>query len=436
LTLDLDWDVPLEHRKGGETRLCGIDVYHEFEWLDIFPDVRTQFKNGQCLAQFVQEKCPEGKTPALLLTLRDGLKQGFRHTPKFLVFVVNLQEYRATTGDAARSYLAGHLGVDIAEIDQLHELAASADPAVLRAFIEPHIDLKHITAWVSDNEDRLEQLRELAGAGEGAPPSLADTISALEALGGLSADDFSFIADFIGSPSSREQRLELLRAATADPGGRYVTGEVFAERTPQRIEDARDAMDAYQALLDDDATNETTMQKFIEQNLWLLGLDYAVMRPRKGGPSGAMDFLLQRYDGFHDLLELKSPHDELIKAPDVDDDDPVPSPHEYALSNTLAQALAQAIVYRDRLTRHADAAEELYGLPHTRDPRLIIVIGKADSLPEHRQRVLLELNKSLHRVEVVPYDVLAKRANAVLDNVELYLLAAEEASAATDEGDG
>src|SRR6266496_1976707 len=99
LTLDLDWDVPLNHRKGGETRLCGIDVYHEFEWLDVFPDERTQFKNGQCLAKFVQEKSPEGKTPALLLTLRDGVTQGFRQTSKFLVFVVNLQEYRATNGD-------------------------------------------------------------------------------------------------------------------------------------------------------------------------------------------------------------------------------------------------------------------------------------------------------------------------------------------------
>lgn len=67
-----------------------------------------------------------------------------------------------------------------------------------------------------------------------------------------------------------------------------------------------------------------------------------------------------------------------------------------------------------------------------RDPRLIIVIGKAGSPPEHRQRVLLELNKSLHRVEIVPYDVLAKRATAVLDNVELYLLAAQAESASPD----
>ncbi len=50
------------------------------------------------------------------------------------------------------------------------------------------------------------------------------------------------------------------------------------------------------------------------------------------------------------------------------------------------------------------------------------MIGRADRLPEHSRRVLTELNKSLHRVEVVPYDVLARRAEAVLRNVERYLL--------------
>jgi hypothetical protein len=434
LTLDLTWDVKLNHRRGSETRLAGVDVYYEFKWRDVFPSERAQFKNGQCLAELVRDHCPPSKKPALLLTLREGLEQGFRQTPKFLIFVVNLPEYRRSTGDAARSYLASHLGVEITEISQLHELAASADAEVLRAFVESHINLEHIAAWVSDDEERVQQLRNIAGGtnGQAGAPSLADTIAALEALGGLDAEGVAAVAGFFGRGKDHRQRLDLLRAVTEDPTGRYITGEVLAERTPQRVEDARNAMAAYQALLDDEASNETTMQKFIERNLWLLGLDYAVMRARKSGVSGAMDFLLQRYDGFHDLLELKSPQDELIIAPDIADDDPVPSPSEYALSKTLAQALAQAHVYRDRLTRYPEAAEEFYGLPHTRDPRLIIVIGKAESLPEHRQRVLLELNKSLHRVEIVPYDVLAKRATAVLDNVELYLLAAQAESAPGD----
>lgn len=430
MDLDIEWDVKLYHRKGGETRLCGIDVFYDFKWLDVFPDRRTQFRNGQCLAKFVQDKCPSGKTPALLLTLRPEVKQGLRHTPNFLLCVVNLPEYTSTDGNAATSYIATHLAIDVADIDQLNELASTADPEVFKAFIESHLDFGYIAAWVADNEERLQELGELVASkeGGGTDASVAEIVAALDALGELNPDEVALIAALFGPGADREQRLELLRAVTKDPTGRYVTGEVLAERTPQRIQDARDAMAAYQALLADETTTETMMQKFIEENLWLLGLDYARMRARKTGPSGAMDFLLERYDGFHDLLELKSPQDPLITAPDIAEGDPVPPPHDYALSKSLAQALAQAIVYRDRLTRFSDSAEELYGLPHTRDPRLIIVVGKADSLPDHRRRVLQELNKSLHRVEVVPYDILAKRAEAVLANVERYLVAADEAA--------
>jgi hypothetical protein len=422
--LDLDWDVPLEHRKGAEERLCGIDVFHEFGWLDVFPDERTQFKNGKALAKFVKNKCPPGKTPALLLTLREDVKQGFEQTENFAVFVVNIGEYRTSEGDAALSYLANHLDVDITDIERLHEITASADPELVRAFIESSLDIGLIADWALHDEERLTQLREVV---EGASPltTLPELLSALGSVDRLSIDDLRTVAEFLGSSADREYRLELARAVTADPTGRYVTGEVLAERTSERVADARRAIDAYETLLANAGTTETDMQTFIERHLWLLGLDYAALRPRRAGPSGTMDFMLERFDGFHDLLELKSPQDEIIRAPEVADGVP-PSPHEYRLSATLAQALAQAVVYRDRLTRYAEVADELYGLPHARDPRLMIVLGKADSLPEHRRRILLELNKSLHRIEVVPYDVLAKRANAVLGNIERQLTAATE----------
>ena len=49
------------------------------------------------------------------------------------------------------------------------------------------------------------------------------------------------------------------------------------------------------------------------------------------------------------------------------------------------------------------------------------MIGNVDTLSENRQRVLKEMNKSLHRVEIVGYDVIAKRARAMIANVERYI---------------
>jgi hypothetical protein len=430
VNIDFTWDAPLYYRHGAEERLCGILVFYDFEWIDVFPDERTQFKNGKSLAKFVQEKCPPGKTPALLLTLQDGVKQGFRQTDRFSICVVNIREYRAAEGDAAISYLANHLDVDITDIGRLEELAESADPTVLRTFIASSVDIGHIAEWARGNPERIERLRELIREKSAEPAPLAATLEALGALADLRPEDVDTLARFLGTPADREQRLELARAITSDPAGRYVTSKVLAERTAQRVADARTAIATYSQLLHDPASNETAMQNFIEANPWLLGLDYAAIRARSRGPSGATDFLLERFDGFQDLLELKSPQDPIVRSPEVAEGGPVPSPHEYALSATVAQALAQAMVYRDRLTRYAEAAEELFGLPHTRDPRLLIVVGRADSLPADRRRVLAELNKSLHRIEVVPYDVLGQRAAAVLNNVESYF------TAMLEEGEG
>lgn len=212
---------------------------------------------------------------------------------------------------------------------------------------------------------------------------------------------------------------------TEDSVGRTAVHEVLTERMPERVFDARSTVQEYEHLLAGPATTETDMQHFIEANPWLLGLDYAVMRPRQPIVEGTVDFLLQRFDGFHDLLELKSPQDPIVVTPQRVEGR-APAPSTYALSPSLAKALAQAHVYRDRLTQHAQAQERLLGLSETRDPRLVIVIGQSVSMTDEGRAILTELNKSLHRVEVVPYDILAARARAVLENVERYQLAVKE----------
>jgi len=148
------------------------------------------------------------------------------------------------------------------------------------------------------------------------------------------------------------------------------------------------------------------------------------MRPRHDVPRGTLDFILERFDGFHDLLELKDPQDPIIEAPEADGRPP--SASRYKLSPALANALAQVHVYRDILTANAQLIDEQFGLPQSRDPRVVVVIGQSAGLPDHRARVLRELNKSLHHVEIVPYDLLGKRAGAILDSIQGYWTAADE----------
>ena len=55
------------------------------------------------------------------------------------------------------------------------------------------------------------------------------------------------------------------------------------------------------------------------------------------------------------------------------------------------------------------------------------MIGRTAKLTDPGKSILRELNRSLHRVEIVPYDILGQRAGATLNNVERYLIAADEA---------
>jgi Domain of unknown function (DUF4263) len=411
---ELAWDVRLHYRRGGGVRLAGIHVYYEFRWVEYMPDRRMQFRNGQCLAERVLDDCPEGKLPALLLTNRDEVEEGARVTASFYVVVLNLPRYlEQAEANAAVSYLAGALG-PITRARQLRELAA-ADEGELRALIQLRLDAGEIDAWARGSPERLAELRRLASRAD----PVAAAIEAVESLGGLDPDFVAALGDLAVKESDRDKRLDLLRAITGDATGRHVAGEVLGERLEERLNDAESAASEYQELLAGKKTTETDLQHFLEQNPWLLGLEYARVRPRQQILRGTVDFLLERFDGFCDLLELKSPNDGIVVSSKQGDGPPPAS--AYALSAKLAEALAQVHVYRDAL-REDQIAEKYFGLQHTADPQIIVVIGNARRLSAPERRVLIELNRSLHRVEVLPYDVLGERAEAVLRNVRRQLL--------------
>lgn len=421
MKLDLEWEPALKFRWGSQERLCGIRVFYDFRWRDLFPDERTQFKRGQALARTVIEKCPEGLKPALLLTRRTDVEQGFRKTPTYLVFVVNIDEWRTTAENPAYSYLADHLAVDPQELKEFADLSELGDPEKVRAFVSRQLDVEQVAEWLGEDASRLQRLTEIVDLGASPGVSVTQALDAIGALGQLSTDELQTLTAFVVRLTDADQRADLFRGATQDEAGRRVAGLVLRERLEDRVSDARDDLAEYQELLAADMTTETDMQRFLADHPLLFGLEYASIRPQTGGPSGAMDFVLERFDGYNDLVELKGPGDKIIKAPSQKAQAGVPSPHNYKLSSGLSQALAQAMAYRDRLTRFGSAAEELHGIPNPREPRLLIVLGRLSSLETHQRHVLQELNRSLHRAEVIPYDLIAARAEATLTNIVTYL---------------
>lgn len=414
------WPNELHSRLGAPVRLRGITVYHDFPWTDLFPDERTQFKNGMSLAQLAIDNTPSGKKPALLLTVDDDEPERPIETDDEYVVVVRIRQYLVEAGaDAAASYYAHGLRKRLAQLSALEDIAQS--PELVQSFLEDHLTIDMIESWARAQSERRDALKSIAGQADGLAEIPAErVIEALRSMREVPSDVWLALVELLPELMDDEARRVLLGYITADPNGRRTASEAIGARIADRIADTRDAIGEYEALLRSPDATETSLQRFIENHPWMVGLDYVSVRERRAIPRGQLDFLLERYDGFYDILELKSPNDVIV-ACDPPAGDMPPSANTFRLGPALANALAQVHVYRDSLTTESGTVERLWGLANSRDPRLIIVIGQLSTMSDDCQRVLEQLNLSLHRVEIMPYDVLGRRAEGWLANIERYL---------------
>ncbi len=400
MPLPIDWNTPLK-RKGSKTRLSGVDVWYDFDWKTMFSHNVAAFPNGQSLTSAVRRRCPADKIPCLLLTKNDDAKQGTIQTDTHYVQIIRVNEYLAkSSADPAMAYFA---------------ITAQED---LDLLLDLHLDETAIRRWVGSSADRIVDLLQLVAkvlAENRETPSIrksdaARAIAALEQiapqfLDAVSIDEMRRLANWVASKKT----------------GRTVVQEALANQIRNRIKDARSHLEEYRQLLGESNTNETRFQQFITDRPRLLGLEYARVRPKVKTPRGEIDFLVERHDGYHDLLELKAPDDPIIRC-DSDDSVTPSSASEYSLGPALANALAQVQVYRRQLTRSDESMDEDYGITHTRHPRATIIVGREHRLSPTRKRILRQLNRSLHRIDIMPYDVLAQRAETQLNNLEALLL--------------
>lgn len=400
--------------------MCGIRVYHDFPWTSVFPDERTQFKNGLSLAKLVIEDCPSEKEPALLLTVDDSASEGALETANEYVVVVRLHHYLAEAGsDAAAAYYAHNVSNRITQLTLLEQVSNS--PALVDAVIKDNLSVELVTSWLAGSPERLAELRESLGelphAGHLSPGAVAAVLATIDEVPG---PVWSALVEILPAILEDDTRQLLLNAITGDSDGRAAASATLGARIEERISDTKEAILEYEQILAGGGANETQLQEFIQQHPWMVGLDYVAVRPKVLLPRGQLDFCLERFDGYYDVLELKGPEEPIVIAPPSSDGLP-PSASAFKLGPALANALAQVHVYRDILTTDSAVADRLYGLRNSRDPRLIIVVGQASAMAPECQRVLEQLNLSLHRVEVMPYDILGKRAVGWLTNVESYL---------------
>lgn len=418
--MPINWPRDLSYRRGSRTRLRGLGIHYDFEWQQVIEHNRLTFRGGQSLADVIRADCPEGKIPCLLLTELEGAeleeaKQHIRHDDDDYVVIVPIREYlREADADVASSYYARHSGARLTQLSSL-----SFSPAELEQFIDAQLTTEVLTGWIGRSANRIEILRGLVTpkTDSAVPVDVAGAIRALTAEdAGLLEEFISYIAR-VGGGTQFKQALEQI---TSFEAGRVAATVALDNRLANRMADIRAHLEEYNDLIANTASTETDVQHFIEKNPFIVGLTYVSAQPKKQIPRGELDFVLNRFDGFFDLVELKGPREKIIVEPTTSDSDRPPSASAYALSPALASALAQAHHYRSLLDMPVHLRTE-YGLADTREPRILIVLGSSTALTASTEEILRQLNLSLHRVEVIPYDVLGTRTLGILNNLEKLL---------------
>ena len=192
-----------------------------------------------------------------------------------------------------------------------------------------------------------------------------------------------------------------------------------------KIDEKLLAISAFETLIEKPNVKEVSeIQTFLKHNPWIFGPEYKGLDFRDAGFAGNPDGRLQRIDGLSDILEVKLPSEELLRADDKG---------RQFVSPKLAESLGQLTGYLEyyyseyRLERDDISGEErqddFYGKYYK--PKGILLIGRRgkEMVNSHKQTISAEpknmrrLMSYFHWIEVLTYDDLIERARNGLVNL-------------------
>ena len=162
----------------------------------------------------------------------------------------------------------------------------------------------------------------------------------------------------------------------------------------------------FERMLVDDLV-EHDWQKWFEENTWVLGSEFVrVLDERHIDVRNISDFLMQAYDGFLDVVEIKRPQGTLrFWAQNRDHDNLIPSAG-------LTKAITQAARYIFEVEREANSIKFLNRVDgvKTVKPRGILIFGRSSQWGSAENEAYRILNSSYHNLTIMTYDHVLKRA--------------------------
>ena len=156
---------------------------------------------------------------------------------------------------------------------------------------------------------------------------------------------------------------------------------------------------------------EQEWQQWFERNDWVLGSEFVrILGEREIDTANIADYLMQTYDGYLDVVEIKKPAENLqFWAQALDHGNYVPS-------SDLTKAITQATIYIFELEREANSVKFLkkVGNVETIKPRCSLIFGRSNNWIDEQKKAYRILNSSYHNLTIMTYDHVLKRAKRTL----------------------
>jgi hypothetical protein len=180
---------------------------------------------------------------------------------------------------------------------------------------------------------------------------------------------------------------------------------LLAVQNQQRIK----TIGEFEGMLKADA-REHEWQRWFSKNNWILGSEFVrVVDERNIDTEIIADYLVQAFDGFLDIIEIKRPGGGLrFWASSLDHGNYIPS-------NDLIKAVTQANAYIFELEREINSQKfiERVGGVRTVKPRCVLVFGRSHNWNDDERRAFRILNASYHNLSIMTYDHVLGRAKRI-----------------------
>lgn len=156
---------------------------------------------------------------------------------------------------------------------------------------------------------------------------------------------------------------------------------------------------------------EQKWQEWLKRNDWVLGSEFIkILDEREIDTANITDYLMQAYDGFLDIVEIKRPHENLRFWADIQDHG------NYVPSSDLTKAITQATKYIYEVEREANSVKFLERVDNiqTIKPRCILIFGRSNDWDNEQKKAYRILNSSYHNLAIMTYDHILRRAKRIL----------------------